>query len=139
MELSVYFPGQKKVEVAVGPFVIHTDQSIAHGGEGTAPEPFALFLASLGACAGVYVLGFCQARGIPTDEIKLEQKAEFDKATGTLSGVTIEVRVPETFPQKYLAAVQAAAEKCAVKRAFDARPPIVVKTVQAAAKAEVRA
>src|SRR5205085_1350392 len=56
MELTVYFPGQKKVEVAVGPFVVHTDQSIAHGGEGTAPEPFTLFLASLGACAGVYVL-----------------------------------------------------------------------------------
>ncbi len=128
MELSVYFPGQKKVEVAVGPFVIHTDQSVAHGGEGTAPEPFTLFLASLGACAGVYVLGFCQARGIPTDDIRLEQKADFD-ATGTLSGVTIEIKVPESFPQKYLEAVTAAASKCAVKRAFEAKPAIVVRTV----------
>ena len=136
MDLSVYFPGQKKVEVAVGPFVVHTDQSIAHGGEGTAPEPFTLLLASLGACAGVYVLGFCQARGIPTDDIRLEQKAEFDE-TKTLSGVSIEIHVPETFPQKYLAAVQAAAEKCAVKRAFEAKPLIAVRTVQP--KAEVRA
>ena len=135
MELSVYFPGQKKVEVAVGPFVVHTDQTIAHGGEGTAPEPFTLFLASLGACAGVYVLGFCQARNIPTDDIRLEQKAEFDKATGTLSGVSIEIHVPATFPQKYLAAVQAAAEKCAVKRAFEAKPEIAVRTVQPQAEA----
>jgi len=137
MELTTYFSGKKKVEVAVGPFVIHTDQSVAHGGDATAPEPFTLFLASLGACAGVYVLGFCQTRGIPTDDIRLEQKAEFDKS-GTLSGVSIEVHVPETFPQKYLAAVQAVAEKCSVKRAFDARPPIVVKTVQGGAKTEVR-
>ena len=129
MELSVYFPGKKKVEVAAGQFVIHADQSVAHGGDATAPEPFTLFLASLGACAGVYVLGFCQARGIPTDGLRLEQKAEFD-ASGTLSGVKIDIHVPETFPQKYLAAVQAAAEKCAVKRAFEARPPIAVRTVQ---------
>ena len=136
MELTVYFPDKKKVDVAVGPFVIHTDQSVPHGGDATAPEPFTLFLASLGACAGVYVLGFCQARNIPTDGIRLDQKAEFD-ASGTLSGVTIEINVPEGFPQKYLAAVQAAAEKCAVKRAFDARPPIVVRTV--APRSEIRA
>ena len=129
MELTVYFPGKKKVDVAMGNFVVHTDQSVPHGGDGTAPEPFALFLASLGACAGVYVLGFCQARGIPTEGVKLEQKAEFDEK-GTLAKVSIDVIVPASFPQKYLAAVQAVAEKCAVKRAFETRPPIVVKTVQ---------
>jgi ribosomal protein S12 methylthiotransferase accessory factor len=134
--MEIYFPGKKKVDVAAGQFVIHTDQTTAHGGDGTAPEPFTLFLASMGACAGVYVLGFCQARGIPTDDIRLEQNAEFDEK-GALAKVTIDINLPATFPQKYLAAVQAAAEKCAVKRAFEAHPAIDVRTVQA--KAEVRA
>jgi ribosomal protein S12 methylthiotransferase accessory factor len=126
--MDIYFPGNKKVEVAAGFFVVHTDQSIVHGGDASAPEPFTLFLASLGACAGLYVLKFCEARGIPTEEIRLRQNAEFGP-DGTLARVTIDVHVPPAFPQKYLHAVQAAAEQCAVKRAIHAQPAIVVKTV----------
>ncbi len=37
-----------------------TDQGVEHGGGGAAPEPFDLFLASLGTCAGLYALRFCQ-------------------------------------------------------------------------------
>ncbi|HZR07895.1 MAG TPA: OsmC family protein [Myxococcales bacterium] len=128
MELSVRFPGKKKVDVAAGSFVIHTDQSPAHGGDGTAPEPFDVFLASIGACAGVYVLAFCNSRGIPTDEIRIEEKARFDR--GTLASVTLEVIVPPAFPSKYLQALQVAASSCPVKRAFDARPEISIRTSQ---------
>ena len=128
--MDIYFTGNRKVDVASGFFVIHTDQSIAHGGEATAPEPFTLFLASLGACAGFYVLKFCQTRNLSTDDIKLTQNAEFGP-DGVLSKVTIDVHVPPDFPQKYLQAIQAAAGQCAVKKAIQAQPPIVVNTVQA--------
>ena len=128
MELMVSFPGKKKVDVAAGSFVIHTDQSLAHGGDATAPEPFDVFLASIGACAGVYVLAFCNSRGIPTEQIRIEEKAQFER--GTLSGVTLEVIVPPTFPAKYLQALQVAASSCPVKRAFDAKPLISIRTVQ---------
>ena len=135
--MEIYFPGGKKVDVAAGAFVIHSDQSIAHGGDATAPEPYDLFLASIGACAGVYVLGFCQARSIDTDEVRLEEKPEYEN--GVLKRVAIEVHVPEGFPKKYLAAVQAAASACAVKKAFDAQPGIEITVVQPAPKPEVRA
>jgi len=128
VELSVWFPGKKKVDVAVGSFIIHTDQSVAHGGDGSAPEPFDLFLASMGACAGVYVLAFCASRGIPTDQIRIEEKAQFER--GTLSGVTLDVHVPPSFPAKYLQALQVAASGCPVKRAFSAQPEITIRTVQ---------
>jgi len=133
MELSVWFPGKKKVDIAVGSFVIHTDQSFAHGGDGTAPEPFDLFLASIGACAGLYVLGFCQSRNISTERIRIEQKADFAK--GTLSKVTLTAHVPPGFPTKYLQALVTAASGCAVKRAMDARPEIAVQAVQAGEQA----
>ena len=135
MELSVRFPGKKKVDVAVGSFVIHTDQIVAHGGDGTAPEPFDVFLASIGSCAGVYVLAFCNSRGIPTDEIRIEEKAQFDR--GTLASVTLDVIVPPGFPAKYLQALQVAASSCPVKRAFDARPEISIRTLQQAVEARV--
>jgi ribosomal protein S12 methylthiotransferase accessory factor len=133
VDLSVWFPGKKKVDVAAGSFVIHTDQSVAHGGDGSAPEPFDLFLASIGACAGVYVIAFCNSRGIPTDEIRLEEKARFER--GTLAGVTIDIHVPPSFPAKYLQALQVAASSCPVKRAFAAQPEIAIRTVQAGEEA----
>ena len=135
MDLSVWFPGKKKVDVMVGSYIIRTDQAPAHGGDGSAPEPFDLFLASIGACAGVYVLAFCESRGIPTDGIRIEESAEFNR--GTLSGVALDIIVPPTFPAKYVQALQVAAGSCAVKRAFEAHPQIKLRTVQTSS--EVRA
>ena len=73
-EMRITFGGGKRVAVDYGDHHIETDQSPKYGGEGSAPEPFDLFLASLGACAGVYVLGFCGSRDLPTDEIRLVQR-----------------------------------------------------------------
>lgn len=54
--LHVSFPGGKRVDAVIGSQTIRTDQSVAHGGEGSAAEPFDLFLASLATCAGLYVI-----------------------------------------------------------------------------------
>ncbi|HUJ26252.1 MAG TPA: OsmC family protein [Myxococcales bacterium] len=123
--MEIFFPDRKKVDVAAGSFVIHTDQSIVHGGDGTAPEPFDVFLASIGACVGVYVLGFCQARSIDTRDVRIEERPEYED--GVLKRVVLELQVPDDFPRKYVPALQAAAEKCAVKRAFNAKPLIEIK------------
>ena len=64
MEMVIDFPGGARVDAHFGPHTVNTDQSPRGGGEGSAPEPFALFLASLGTCAGVYVLNFCRQRGL---------------------------------------------------------------------------
>jgi putative redox protein len=60
------------------------------GGGGSAPTPFWLFLASLGTCAGIYVLGFCRQRGLPTDGIRLVRRVERDPATHMVSSVALE-------------------------------------------------
>jgi ribosomal protein S12 methylthiotransferase accessory factor len=49
--INVSFPGGKKVIAQMGDKLIATDQSVESGGEGSAPEPFTLFLASLATCA----------------------------------------------------------------------------------------
>jgi len=57
MEMIIDFPGGARVDAHFGPYTVATDQPPAGGGEGSAPTPFAVFLASLGTCAGIYVLG----------------------------------------------------------------------------------
>jgi hypothetical protein len=55
MELVIDFPGGAKVDAHFGSYTVKTDQPPAGGGDGSAPTPFGVFLASIGACAGIYV------------------------------------------------------------------------------------
>ncbi|MHB8872939.1 MAG: OsmC family protein [Myxococcaceae bacterium] len=129
MAMTITFPGGKRVDATVGGFTIQTDQPVASGGEASAPEPFTLFLASIGTCAGIYVLGFCQTRGIPTQGMRLTQVEEYDKETRRLSRVRIEIELPPDFPEKYRDAVKNAAENCKVKKAILSPPAFDIETV----------
>ncbi len=127
-EIIIRFKGGKKVSADCKNFEIVTDQPVQYGGEETAPEPFALFLASLGTCAGVYVLSLCQSRDIPTEGIKLVQKMETtDK--GKLVKVGIDIIVPESFPPKYHKAIERAAGACTVKKTLFDPPEFEIKTI----------
>ena len=53
MEMRIRFPGNKKVNADFDGFSLATDQPIEAGGDGSAPAPFDLFLASIGTCAGI--------------------------------------------------------------------------------------
>lgn len=128
MAIRISFPGGKRVDADLGSYVIKTDQSVAHGGEGTAPEPFDLFLASLATCAGIYVLGFCQARGIPTEGIEVVQRHCFDEPAHRLERVELEIILPREFPEKYRSAVERAAAGCKVKKTLAAPPEVVTMT-----------
>ena len=120
MDIRVSFPGGKRVDADLGGFVVATDQPVSGGGEGAAPAPFDLFLASLATCAGIYALGFCQARGLPTKGLSLVQRHEFDPETHLPSRIVLELTLPDGFPEKYRAAIQRAVENCKVKKTIAA-------------------
>lgn len=130
-ELFVTLPGGKKVDALVGKHVIRTDQPAENGGDDTAPPPFALFLAAIGTCAGIYVAGFCQKRGLPTEGIRIRQRNHFDHETGAIQRVELDIEVPPAFPEKYREALVRVADQCAVKKAIQAQPAFAVRTVVA--------
>ena len=122
MDMEVYFPGNKKVHARYKGFVVETDQPVDSGGDNSAPAPFDLFLLSIGTCAGYYVLSFLQQRGLSTDGAGVVLCREVDQASHLPSKISIEIKLPGDFPEKYRDAVVRAAEQCAVKRALD-KPP----------------
>ncbi len=131
-EMIVTLPGGKRVDTQIGKHVIRTDQPVEGGGEDSAPAPFDLFLASIGTCAGIYVAGFCQKRGLPTEGIRIVQRNHSDPETGALVRVELDVLVPAGVPEKYLEALVRVADQCKVKKAIQAQPVFQVKTVVAA-------
>lgn len=133
MEMKISFPGGKKVDADYKGFTIKTDQPIregGEGGEGSAPEPFSLFIASIGTCIGVYVLSFCQKRNIPTDNISLLLKLEKNKETHMIEKISIEIQVPEDFPENYKKAIVKTASLCAVKKHLDNPPEIDISVIK---------
>ncbi|HET7787585.1 MAG TPA: OsmC family protein [Myxococcales bacterium] len=129
MELLITFPGGKKVNAELRGRTIATDQPREAGGEGSAPEPYALFAASIGTCAGFYALTFCQSRGLSTEGLAIRQRMRIENKK--LIAVELDIDLPRDFPEKYREPLIRAADGCAVKRAILAMPEIVVRTVPA--------
>jgi len=124
MEMLIDFPGGSRVDAHFGAFTVHTDQPP----ESSAPTPFAVFLASLGTCAGIYVLGFCRQRNLPTEGLRIMERIHSDPLTGMVSKVDLEIQLPPGFPEKYREAVIHSAELCAVKKHFETPPQFAITT-----------
>jgi ribosomal protein S12 methylthiotransferase accessory factor len=113
--MQIVFPGGKRVDALYKGFRVSTDQPEDAGGTNSAPSPFDLFLASLGTCAGYFVLSFCQRRGLPTDGISLTLNAVRDAGGHRLSRIEIGMTLPSDFPAEMADACARAADQCAVK------------------------
>ncbi len=133
MEMIIDFPGGARVDASFGPYTVQTDQPPMGGGEGSAPTPFAVFLSSLGTCAGIYVLGFCKQRGLSTEGIRIVQRAVPDPINRSMVGtVQLEIQVPPEFPEKYRSALIRSAEQCAVKKHMEMPPKFEITTAEVA-------
>lgn len=113
--IKVTFPGKMRVDAEYKGFLIKTDQPLYAGGEGQAPAPFDLFLASIATCAGFYVLAFFKQRGISVEGASVLMKTAKNPGTKMIEKISIEIQLPSGFPEKYKNAVIKAVDTCAVK------------------------
>jgi putative redox protein len=116
MAIDIYFDGNKKVNAVIDGFTVKTDQPTQSGGDNSASTPFNLFLASLGTCAGIYVKGFCDQRGIDTTDIRIAMDYTYDPIRKMIVKFIMHIHVASDFPEQYEAAVIKTASLCAVKR-----------------------
>ncbi len=122
-EMKISFPGGLRVDAEYKGFVIKTDQPVYSGGDGSAPSPFDLFLVSIAACAGYYVLAFCNERGIPTEKAAVVMKTGKNPETKRIEKLSIEIQLSSEFPEKYKKVLIKAVNDCSVK-AHILNPPV---------------
>jgi ribosomal protein S12 methylthiotransferase accessory factor len=96
--------------------------------DATAPTPFMLFLASIGACVAFYVQAFCRQRDIPVEGIRVLQHNEAG-ADGLVARITLSIELPPEFPERYRSAVIRSAEQCTVKKHLEHPPDIAIEAV----------
>jgi putative redox protein len=128
MEMEITFPGNKRVDAQYRHFTIPTDQPRGQGGDDSAPAPFDLFIASIGTCAGIYALGFMQQRNIPTEGSSIHLRADRDPDTKLIGTITLDIVLPQSFPEKYTEAIIKAVDLCAVKRHLHQPPEFRIQT-----------
>jgi ribosomal protein S12 methylthiotransferase accessory factor len=129
MEMKIEFPGGQKVNALFNGYQVKTDQSTQNGGDGTAPEPFSVFLASIGTCTGIYILRFCQERNINIENLALTLKPHWNKEIKLVDMIDIDIHTGKLFPDKYKKALLKVAKLCTVKRQLEKPPMINLKLV----------
>jgi ribosomal protein S12 methylthiotransferase accessory factor len=126
MEMIIDFPGGSRVDAHFNGLTVLTDQPPS----ASAPTPFATFLSSIGTCAGIYVLGFCQQRGISTEGVRIVQRINSNPFTHMVDKIDLEIQVPNNFPDKYRDSLIRSAELCAVKKHLENPPKFDITTTK---------
>ena len=131
MTMEISFSDGKKVDAVFKGFTIKTDQSEKDGGKGSAPTPSFLFLASLGTCAGLYALNFCEKRKFDTTKLKLALDFETDPKTHMVKKIVMKLSLPPEFPEKYIPAIVKSMDLCYVKKHLHEPPEFETITLKA--------
>ena len=115
-DITVRFPGGKRVDAQYGDRTVRTDQSVKNGGDGSAPEPFDLFFVSMATCVGIYVLEFCTTRNLDTEGLGVRLLSTFNPDEKRYAEITLNITLPTDFPEKYKSAIWRSANLCTVKK-----------------------
>jgi len=127
MKIDIALLDGQKLQANFGKHQIISDQSVSAGGDAAYPEPFDYFLASMPLCAAFYIRKFCEARDINTDGISLSQEHSTVSEDKYRKAFSINVSLPEDFPEKYKKALLAAANSCTVKKVIQAMPEFSIQ------------
>lgn len=125
--IDIRFGENTEVIANLRGFEIVTDQPLKAGGKNSAPDPFSLFLASVGTCAGYYTLKYCQAHGIDQSRVQLKLTAIRDLQTRKLTKLRTDVHLPEGIDPLHQEGIRTAIDECAVKKAMQDLPAFEVR------------
>ncbi|MEC8926413.1 MAG: YcaO-like family protein, partial [Pseudomonadota bacterium] len=129
MEIKVNFLENLKLEAKFDDFTVIADQPIRYKGDGSAPSPFDYFLASSALCAAYFIRLYCNARDIPTENIRLSQNNIVDPEDRYNQIFKIQVELPEDISDKDRQGILRAVERCTVKRVVQTEPDFQIETV----------
>ncbi len=130
MEIKVNFLDNLRLEAKFDDFTVISDQPIRYKGDGSAPGPFDYFLASSAMCAAYFVKVYCNARDIPTDNIRLSQNNIVDPENRYNQIFRINVELPEGLSDKDRTGILRAVDRCTVKKVVQTGPDFQINAVE---------
>lgn len=129
MEIKVNYLDNLRLEALFDDFNVVSDQPIRYKGDGSAPGPFDYFLASSAMCAAYFVKVYCNARDIPTHNIRLSQNNIVDPENRYKQTFKILLEVPDDISDKDKEGMVRSIDRCTVKRTIQNNPDFIIETV----------
>ena len=130
MQIKVNFLDNLRLEAKFDDFSVIADQPIRYKGEGSAPGPFDYFLASSALCAAYFVKVYCNARDIPTENIRLSQNNIVDPENRYNQIFKIDVELPEDISEKDRTGIIRSIDRCTVKKVVQTGPDFQINVVE---------
>ena len=123
---TVSHEGGVKFRAAVRGHDVLTDQPVGAGGEDSAVTPLELIAVALGSCVALYIVQFCQVRGLATAGLRVEVGQQTSKSPYRVSRYDVNVVLPDGFPEQYRVAVERVARSCPAHNTLQHSPEIRV-------------
>lgn len=130
MEIKVNYLDNLRLEAKFDDFTVISDQPIRYKGDGSAPGPFDYFLASSAMCAAYFVKVYCNARDIPTENIRLSQNNIVDPEDRYKQIFKIQVELPEEISEKDRQGILRSIDRCTVKKVVQTGPEFQIEVVE---------
>lgn len=129
MEIKVNYLDNLRLEACFDDFTVISDQPIRYKGDGSAPGPFDYFLASSAMCAAYFVKVYCNARNIPTENIRLSQNNIVDPENRYNQIFKIQVELPEDLSERDRQGILRSIDRCTVKKVVQTGPDFQIEAV----------
>ncbi|MBB5321441.1 OsmC domain/YcaO domain-containing protein [Marinobacter oulmenensis] len=130
MEIKVNYLDNLRLEARFDDFNVVSDQPVRYKGDGSAPGPFDYFLASSAMCAAYFVKVYCNARDIPTDNIRLSQNNIVDPENRYKQIFKIQVELPDDISDKDRQGILRSIDRCTVKKVVQTGPEFQIEVVE---------
>jgi len=121
--ISVNYEDGAKFSVRIGKHELTIDHPEDEG-EGAGPMAPELLVASLGACMAARIVRYCRTKQLPHEGLSLDLVPELSEDGRRVARITIDVNLPEGFPEDRKIAARRAAEGCAVHNTLREPPEI---------------
>jgi len=93
------------------------------GGTGRGMTPPQLFVASLGACLGVYVVDYCETVGVPSQGVKVHMRWEQSDRPKRIGRIRAQIDIPHAgISPARRTAIQRVAEQCLLHNTLKEMP-----------------
>jgi putative redox protein len=96
------------------------------GGANTAPTPPEVFISSLGACIGVYVVGYCERHNIPHEGLDIKLLWEKADNPARIDKIEVQINFPQSIPADKKPVILKVANSCLVHNTLMNHPEITV-------------
>ncbi|MFB0543460.1 MAG: OsmC family protein [Candidatus Bathyarchaeia archaeon] len=126
MSITVEALGEARFSASTRGHSVFCDLSPESGGGDTGMTPTELFLSALGCCVGLYIVRFCDRRGIPTKGMKIQVSREGAQNPSRIGRILFEVEMPSPVPEERREEIIAVAKRCYLHNTLNNPPEMNV-------------